>query len=195
MAKKKAAKRTKPNVYEFTITLAETSPVVWRKVLAHDVIELYELHMLIQMSMGWQNAHLFSFEINGKSYSDEETASEMKNTFDAEGVELKDILGDTKKFTYTYDFGDDWLHQIEITNVLEDDKRVNYPICIGGENACPPEDCGGPHGFERLKDVLKGKEGREKDEMMTWVGGFYNPNTFDPNFVNKNFLWANEEDY
>jgi hypothetical protein len=193
MNKKKSTTNKKPKVYEFTITLMETAPVVWRKILAHNFIELNELHILIQMSMGWENSHLFSFEINGKSYSDAESAAELDNIIDAEGVELREVLGDTKKFTYTYDFGDDWLHQIEITNVLEDDSRMNYPVCIGGENACPPEDCGGTHGFERLKSILTGKDGREKDEMLTWVGGFYNPHTFDPNFVNKNFLWIEED--
>lgn len=192
MAKKKTATK-KPKVYEFTVTLKETAPVVWRKFLAHEFIELNELHMLIQMTMGWENTHLFSFEINGKSYSDSESAFEMANTIDSDGIELRDVLKDSKKFEYIYDFGDDWLHQIEITNVLDDDSRMNYPVCIAGENACPPEDCGGTHAFERLKSILIGKDGDEKDEMLTWLGGFYNPHTFDPNFVNKYILWAGED--
>lgn len=69
-------------------------------------------------------------------------------------------------------------------------QRLNYPICVGGENACPPEDCGGIHGFEELKKTLTGKDSEEKDEMLAWMGGFYNPKTFDPNFVNKHFLWG-----
>lgn len=116
MAKKITRKITK--VYELTISLLHTKPLVWRKVLAHEFIELEELHMLIQMSMGWESKHLYSFEINCKTYSDSETALEVGNMFDLEDSE-------------------------------------------------------------------------EKEETLTWLGGFYNPNTFDPNFINKNFLWSN----
>jgi hypothetical protein len=189
--KKKVVTRYKPKVYEFTISLAETKPVVWRKVLAHDFIHLNELHLLIQMAMGWNNVHLYTFEINGKTYSDEESATEMDYLL-ADGTELRHVLGTTKKFIYHYDFGDDWIHEIEITEVLEDDPKMNYPVCIAGENACPPEDCGGPHSFENLKKVIAGKNSQEKDELLSWLGGFYNPKTFDPNFVNKFLFW--EED-
>ncbi len=182
-----------PRVLELTISLNETNPLVWRKVLAHEVIELYELHMLIQMTMGWQDSHLFVLDINNKSYSDPESALEMDDTHNAEGILLCEVLGESKEFSYTYDFGDDWIHKVEITNVLETDRRMNYPVCIGGENACPPEDCGGIGGFESLKSTLLGEDSEEKDELITWLGGFYNPYTFDPNFVNKNFLWFEEE--
>ena len=197
MAKQKVAKKSivknKANVFELTISLDQTFPLVWRKVLVHDFITLDELHILIQASMGWENRHLYDFNINNKTYTDEESAIEM-NSLVADGVELRDILGDTKKFTYTYDFGDDWKHDIEITSILENDKKMLYPVCIGGENACPPEDCGGPHGFEKLKEALLGKDKKTKDQFLTWLGGYYNPTTFDPNFVNRNFLW-NPEDF
>lgn len=191
MAKKKSVtKKQTPEVYEFTITLSGTTPSVWRKVLAHEIIQLDELHLLIQMTMGWKDSHLYSFLINGKTYSgDEEFASEI-DAETAEGVLLCDVLGSTKVFQYTYDFGDNWVHYIEIKQVLEHDPRLNYPVCIGGANACPPEDCGGIHGFEELKETLSGPASEEQDELLAWVGGFYSPTTFDPNFVNQYLLWA-----
>ena len=192
MSKKKAVTRKKTKVYEFTISLRNTSPIVWRKVLAHEFIAMDELHILIQASMGWENRHLYNFKINDKSYSDEESAQEM-DILVSDGIELCSILGDTKKFTYTYDFGDGWHHDIEIIATIENDPRMRYPACIGGENACPPEDCGGPHGFDNLKKVLAGKKSKDKDELLAWVGGYYNPTTFDPNFVNKIFLWGEED--
>lgn len=188
--KSKLLNKVKSNkVLEFKVSLQGTSPVVWRSFLAHEFIELPELHMLIQMSMGWQAYHLYEFKINDKSYTDAESALEMKAVSD-EGVLLCDILGSSKKFSYIYDFGDGWKHEVQITKTLEHDPRVNYPVCTGGENACPPEDCGGPPGFERLKQTLAGKDSEEKDELLSWVGGYYNPSTFDPNFVNRYFLWA-----
>lgn len=194
MAKKKVARiKQVPKVYEFTISLSGVTPPVWRKVLAHEIIHLDELHMLIQMSMGWKNSHLYSFLINDKVFSgDEETAQEMKTEL-AEGTMLSDVLGSKKVFQYNYDFGDDWNHTVEITNVYEHDPRMNYPVCIDGANACPPEDCGGSHGFDRLKKTLSGPASEEKDELISWLGGFYNPKTFDPNFVNQYLLWGDEE--
>lgn len=193
MKKNKLTIRATPKVYELTITLEDTEPLVWRKVLIHDFIELNELHMVIQLVMGWEDSHLYSFEINKKSYSDSESALEMDKINDAEGTQLCDVIGNTKKFLYAYDFGDDWIHQIEITAVLETDARMNYPICIAGENACPPENCGGTSGFKNLKAILAGKDSNEKDELLSWIGGFYNPHTFDPNFVNRFFLWPVED--
>ena len=194
MAKKKSISRKKPKVYEFSISLANTKPLVRRKVLAHEFIELQELHMLIQMSIGWEARHLYSFEINKKIYSDGAFSTDTEGAIDDEDVLLRDALGSTKKFTYTYDFGDHWVHQVEITKVLDHDPRIHYPVCIAGENACPPEDCGGIGGFEQLKATLTGKDSEEKNEMLTWLGGFYDPTTFDPNFVNKHFLWADESE-
>jgi len=190
-ASKKSTPKAKPKVYEFTVTLLDTKPVVWRKFLAHEFIELTELHLLIQATMGWQNTHHYEFEIGNESYT--ETHGEKTEKTDINGIELRDVLGKEKVFQYVYDYGDYWEHEVKITKVLEDDPRMMYPVCIGGENACPPEDCGGTGGFEDLKELLAGPDSEEKDEMLSFVGGFYNPKTFDPNFVNKNFLWGAEE--
>lgn len=182
--------RKAPKVYELKVSLMGTAPLVWRSFLAHDFIELSELHMLIQMTMGWENSHLYEFKINGKSYSDAESSEEMDNYLDADGTLLCDVLTDSTEFEYIYDFGDGWQHKVEIVKSLEHDPRMNYPTCIGGENACPPEDCGGVHAFSEFKKVIAGKNGAAKDELLTWVGGFYNPTTFDPNLVNRLLLWA-----
>ena len=189
MAKKKKAPRAPPRVYEFTISLEDTSPLVWRRCLAHEIINLDELHMLIQMTMGWEAKHLYEFEIGDQIYTSPENADESHSE-NAEDFLLQDVLEDHREFTYAYDFGDGWQHKVKITNIFEHDTRLKYPLCTGGENACPPEDCGGPGGFEDLKKILSGKDCDEKSELMNWVGGFFNPTTFDPNFVNRFLLWA-----
>ena len=194
MAKKKTALKkviTKPKVYQFKVSIQGTSPLVWRSFLAHEFIELNELHDLIQITMGWKNCHLYSFEINKKSYSNmDDDMGFGDKTFDAEGVLLCDILEETKVFTYIYDFGDSWIHEVEIVKILEHDSRMIYPVCIDGDNACPPEDCGGVGGFAELKRVLAGTKCVEQDELLDWLGGFYNPFTFDSNIINQHFLWA-----
>jgi len=198
MAKKKATAKkntAKPNVYQFKVSLKGTTPLVWRGFLAHEFIELIELHDLIQVTMGWKNCHLYSFEIGQKTYSnmDDDVGFDMgadNKTLDSEGQLLCDVLKGSKLFTYIYDFGDGWVHDVEIVKTLEHDLRMIYPVCIDGDNACPPEDCGGVDGFDELKRVLAGAKCVEQDELLEWLGGYYNPFTFDPNIINQHFLWA-----
>jgi hypothetical protein len=185
MAKTKSKAPSPPKVYEFTVTLKETSPRVWRKFLAHENIYLEELHTLIQIVMGWDETHLYEFSFGKRKFTPFDESE--KSTID--DVSLKDALGDLKKFTYVYDFGDYWKHEVKITKTLEHDPRRIYPVCIGGENAAPPEDCGGPRGFENFKEVMAGESTPKRDEFFSWCGGFFDPTTFDPNFVNRFLLW------
>lgn len=147
--------------------------------------------MLIQMTMGWEACHLYEFRFGEKSYASPELADESEAE-NAEGFSLKDALGNHRQFSYIYDFGDYWEHKVEISNIFEHDRRLTYPVCTAGENACPPEDCGGIGGFEELKNILAGKDSEEKDEMLEWVGGFFSPTTFDPNLVNRLLLWNDD---
>lgn len=192
MAKSNISDLQFPKVYELTVSLNDTVPFVTRKFLVHEIIHLDELHMVLQLTMGWNDVHSYQFTFAEKSYAPADFAADTGMLSDEE-VTLQDALGSLKEFEYVYDHGDYWEHTIKISKVLEHDPRLTYPACVGGENACPPEDCGGLAGFENLKDVLAGKESPEKDELLKWVGGFYNPTTFDPNFVNQYLLWREED--
>jgi hypothetical protein len=52
-----------------------------------------------------------------------------------------------ERFLYEYDFGDLWQHQVRIEKRLEIEASRSYPVCVGGQWAGPPEDCGGPQAF------------------------------------------------
>ena len=73
---------------------------------------------------------------------------------------------------YEYDFGDGWQHSVILEQVLTREKGVKYPRCIDGKRACPPEDCGGVHGY---MEVCKGK-------FKEHYRG-YEPERWDPAFV------------
>lgn len=185
---KKSKKGSIPKVFEFKVTLLNVNPPVTRIFLAHEFIQLNELHDLIQFTMGWENKHLYKFQINNESFgADEEKIGDEPS--ELESIELNRVLGEATKFFYDYDFGDFWRHEVEIIKIHEHDSNIRYPTCIGGENACPPEDCGGPHGFEELKKTISGKDSKKKKELLEWLGGFYDPSTFDPNLINRYLLW------
>jgi len=84
---------------------------------------------------------------------------------------------------YEYDFGDGWEHDVVLEAVLPRVKGRKYPRCVGGARACPPEDCGGPHGYEDLLAVIFEPRHPEFKNMMTWLGGSFDPEGFDPKAV------------
>jgi hypothetical protein len=187
MAKKKISKSW-DQVFKLRITLEDTDPVVWRRVLVPSILTLEKLHSVLQLTMGWQMSHLYGFQINGENYSDPGDFDEP-NEFKSVNASIMSALGETKKFIYDYDFGDSWRHVIEVEEIVSREEIYNYPICTGGENACPPEDCGGTGGFADLKKTILKPKDPEYKSMLRWLGGYFDPKTFDPNRINRDLLW------
>jgi hypothetical protein len=46
-------------------------------------------------------------------------------------------------FGYVYDFGDNWVLEVEVEDVLPFSARTHYPKCIAGARPAPEEDSGG----------------------------------------------------
>lgn len=131
--------------YVLKVTLDDTKPPVWRRLVVPDNFTFNLLHKAIQVAMGWENAHLHDFfdRKSRKSYKGKTVISKF---FQAQ---LK------KKLTYNYDFGDNWTHTVLLEKLNPYDPSKTYPQCIGGKLACPPEDCGGVCGFEMMVGGLK----------------------------------------
>lgn len=89
------------------------------------------------------------------------------------------------KMIYNYDFGDSWEHGIVLEKRLPLDPDAAYPICLDGQLACPPEDCGGIPGFYHLLDVLANPKHKEHDEMRDWIGEDFDPEAFSVDKINK----------
>ncbi|HEX6521499.1 MAG TPA: plasmid pRiA4b ORF-3 family protein [Streptosporangiaceae bacterium] len=161
------------------ITLQDVdSPPVWRRVLIPAAYSLDRVHAVIQVAMGWEDYHLHAFRVGGVGYAPPDPEDELGYR-DETKVRLADLAATAKRIEYEYDFGDSWEHEllIEERTVAADDGV--YPACTGGEGACPPEDCGGSYGFAELKELLAGPPSAEREEMLEWAGGDYDPNRFD----------------
>src|SRR5262249_4936275 len=89
-----------------------------------------------------------------------------------------------KKFRYTYDFGDNWRHTIQVEKVLAPAAGERYPKCVKGKRACPPEDCGGVWGYAELLEALADPKHKRHEELKEWVGGEFDPEAFDIEAVN-----------
>ncbi|MGH3831087.1 MAG: plasmid pRiA4b ORF-3 family protein [Pseudonocardiaceae bacterium] len=173
-------------IHQITVTLAEvTDPLVWRRLLIPATMPLSRLHDVIQTAMGWRNCHLHSFTDGNRTYGPPDPELEFT---DERSVRLGDLDLDRGAISYTYDFGDDWEHEIVIEALGAAQPGESYPRCIGGGGACPPEDCGGPPGYAHLREVLADPGDEEHDDMVRWLGlgcaREFDPAAFDIELVN-----------
>ncbi|MGH3720471.1 MAG: plasmid pRiA4b ORF-3 family protein [Pseudonocardiaceae bacterium] len=184
-------------VHQITVTLAEVAdPPVWRRLLIPAAMPLSRLHDVIQTAMGWQDHHLHSFTDSSRSYGLPDPDLEFT---DERSVRLGDLDIGCGAIDYTYDFGDGWEHEIVIEALGAAQPGESYPRCIGGEGACPPEDCGGSPGYAHLREVLADPGDAEHDDMVRWLGvehaREFDPTAFDIELVNRTLRagrWASQ---
>ena len=138
-------------VYQLRVEPLYLKPAIWRQVLVPGSIKLAKLHRVFQWSMGWEEEHVHEFVFGdiryGQPYPDFLSDPPMLNEA---RVPLTQALGALKSFTYGYDFGDNWEHQVKIEKILSPDPELRLPLCLAGRNACPPEDVGGSPGVCRV---------------------------------------------
>jgi hypothetical protein len=159
------------------ITLMDVNdPPVWRRVIIPAAYSLDRVHSVIQAAMGWQDCHLHAFRVGDASYGPPDPDSEL-GYLDERKFRLGGLTGD--RIFYEYDFGDSWEHEIVIEERTTAAEGAICPVCVAGEGACPPEDCGGSPGFAEFKALLAGPPSTERDEMLEWAGGEYDPYRFN----------------
>lgn len=174
------------NIYQLKITLLDSEPPIWRRILVKADTLLPDLHKIIQTSMGWTNSHLHQFISENQSYGIPDDEWDESETTDYSSVKLSDLISAEKeKILYEYDFGDGWEHEIILEKVLTEEDNKYYPSCIDGKRNCPPEDCGGMGGYEHLIKVIQDPNDDEHEEMKVWVGENFNPEDFNLNEVNE----------
>lgn len=143
------------------VQLRDVEPAVVRVIDVPAKATLPEVHQLLQVALGWTDSHLHVFETGEASYGipDEDAPDDE---VDETGVRLTVL---PPRFVYRYDFGDDWEHDIEVLGA-----GAERPGCVYGEGPCPPEDCGGPGGYDRLRAVLADPAHPDHSMMRQWAG-------------------------
>ena len=175
-------------VLQLRITLNGSKPPIWRKLAVPSDILLAELHDVVQIAMGWTDSHLHQFKQGNEYFVTKETPwgepTEMEGE-DEEAVTLGEVCPKVKsKLIYEYDFGDGWEHTIEVQKIVEPEPGVEYPVCLGGKKACPPEDCGGVWGYDGLLETISNPKHEDHEDMLEWLGGEFDPDAFDLEEVN-----------
>ena len=175
-------------LFQFQIALRNVAPTIWRRIQIADCT-LADLHDVIQIAMGWENYHLHQFVIDGERYGIVEDEP-MFFSFDDDARNEADfrismMLPESARrirWTYEYDFGDSWEHDIVFEGYPVKQSRETYPVCIAGQRACPPEDVGGPWGYVELLEAVSDAEHERHEELLEWVGPI-DPEVFDAQFV------------
>jgi hypothetical protein len=175
-------------VYQLKITLAEVAdPPVWRRMLVPATMGLDRLHDVIQAAMGWLDYHLHVFSDGRTRYGVPDPELQFRDERAATVGDLLPRVG--SRALYTYDFGDDWEHEIVLEQQLAAEPNVAYPVCVAGEGACPPEDCGGAWGYEHLREVLADPSSEDHQDMVAWLGldkaDDFDPHRFDVDQANR----------
>jgi len=172
-------------ILELKVLLKDVRPQVWRKLRVPSTYTLANLHDVLQIAMGWENAHLHQFTIGGTTYT-QVTAEDPEDLRDERAVRLEELARARRKFIYEYDFGDCWKHEIVVERV--DREAIDTAAtCVAGRRACPLEDSGGPFGYNRLQKILANPRHSEHEDMKDWADDF-DPAAFDLAKVNARLL-------
>jgi hypothetical protein len=176
--------RVKPPtaIYRLKLTLLDIDPPIWRRLEIPGSTKLCCVHTAIQVAMGWTESHLHQFEKGEERWGVLEP-DEGPDLLDESKVTLAELLvseGDIAN--YRYDFGDDWVHEMVLEKILP--ASTAGPACVAGERRCPPEDSGGPFGYQDFLDVIFNPADERYEELLGWAGGHFH-DTFDHNVPNR----------
>ena len=182
------------SAYHLRIKLNNSPVPVWREVEVPSNISLAFFALVVIDAMGWGNEHLHQFIYKGDYYQNSASIKQNEDMFGGWGK--SSITHNTEKLPLTalfnekgvrvkfeYDFGDSWMHEIwwKGVRMYAPGEQPTIKI-LKGKGVCPPEDCGGVWGYERLLDLVnkKRKSAEEKDELE-WYGmdSEFDPNEFD----------------
>jgi Plasmid pRiA4b ORF-3-like protein len=185
------AKRTKSDqpapIYQLKVGLRGATPPIWRRLQLPADISLARLHRIIQVAFDWDDSHMHVFETPYGEFG----IADAELGYHAEApVTLEQVAPTVRsKIRYTYDFGDDWEHDVVVEKVLDRDNTVQYPRCTGGRRAAPPEDCGGIWGYADLTQALTDPTHPHHEDMLEWLGlsdaADFDPAEFDAQTVTK----------
>ena len=170
-------------VLQLKVALLGIEPPIWRRMLIPARHTLADLHGAIQVAFGWEGWHGHVFTVRDREYASQDPV-EVAKARDEKIPLAKLELKPGTSIRYVHDFGDNWVHEILVEKVLVLEEPSVSPVCLEGRNAGPPDDCGGPLGFNHLLKVLRNRKHPEHRDLKEWVGTEWRPETFRLDEVN-----------
>jgi Plasmid pRiA4b ORF-3-like protein len=173
-----------PTVHLLRITLMDVTPPVWRLLRVPSATPLSVLHGIVQVAMGWEDRHLHEWRVGDRTLGSAEEEDWGDEIEDESEYELGELAGPDSVLHYDYDLGDGWEHLVEVVGVEPYTATVPPVEVLDGSRSAPPEDSGGPSGYEHLLDALADPADPEHDEVVAWLGDSFTPEEFDIHGVN-----------
>lgn len=166
-------------IHTLKVTLREVKPPVWRRIEVPSELRLSELAPILEAAMGWLGSHLHMYDAEGTIYDMHHPELEPLG-LDESDYSLDQLLPNVgMKMRWEYDFGDGWEHNLLVEAISLRKSKAGYPVCLAGRRSCPPEDCGGPWGYQNMLEALADPHHSDHDVMVEWA-----PLDFDPGRFN-----------
>ena len=173
-----------PSVHVLKIRLRHVEPPIWRRFAVASEKKLPRFNRILLTVMGWDGHHLHVFDVAGIQFGEKD--GDDDRVIGERNITVQQVLPrPDSTLRWDYDLGDGWEHDVVVQAIEEPDPEIRYPVCSGGERACPPEDCGGVMGFADLIEALADPAHPEHDELSAWAPKGYDPSRFDVAATNR----------
>lgn len=171
-------------IYQLRIALHGSDPPVWRRVHVRGEVTLHRLHRTLQALLGWSGAQPHQFVANRVHYGTPAPEDERGRTSD-QSARLNEVApGPRSKLAYQYGAGESWWFEIVVEKLLPPAPNTHYPLCLEGERAAPPEDCGSLAGYRRLLQALRDPADPDHAAALTRWGAAFDAEAFEVGVVN-----------
>ena len=172
-----------PSIARLRVTLDDVEPAILRRLEVPLDLRLDRLHLVLQAALGWTNSHLWEFRARDTGWGLPDPEWDAgSGPLDARKTTLLRVLEDTgtKTLKYLYDFGDGWEHTVKVERIAAADPRRTYPVLIEAAGRCPPEDVGGPPGYEEFLAALADPAHESHADMLECCPDGFDPHAVDP---------------
>lgn len=180
------------------VELQDIEPLIWRRIVVSNQWTFAALHHYLQWIMGWQDSHAHEFRVGTRCVAPDWWIAEIRlderaaSYQDERRISIASVARELpvgSEFEYHYDMGDGWVHRIvmEMLPAAWSELDLRAPVCTAGENACPPEDIGGPYGYKHFLECIADRTHPEYRDTLRWIGGAFDPKGFDLNQLNRDW--------
>ena len=167
-----------PTAHVLRVSLRYVEPEVWRRVVVASEMPLPKFATALERAMGWESTHLHLFDVGGVLFGN--TDHDAPHLVNEKVAKVEHLLPrEQSALRWDYDFGDGWEHDVVVEAIEPLDTKTKYPVVLDGARACPPEDVGGPPGYEELLRVLNDPTDEEHEQMREWAPEGFDPAVFD----------------
>lgn len=194
LRRSRTGKQTPDYVHQFLVVLCGTDPLVWRRIQVPPGYSFWDFHVALQDALGWEDRHLHEFRFFDDAAHQTITIGIPTDMSSADhpvtpgwtvplSKYFEPRIGQRLPLIYLYDFGDGWEHIVMHEGFEPIKPAQTYPRCLAGERRCPPEDCGGVHGYAEFLMAVSNPKHPRHAELTEWIGRAWAADDFKPRRV------------